>query len=46
MGLGSYMLSTIFGAMEFLESEHFYELLDQKKTKHPQKKAVGKVGQS
>lgn len=27
MGLGSYMLSTIFGAFEFLESEQFRELL-------------------
>jgi hypothetical protein len=27
MGLGSYMLSTIFGAIEFLESGHFWELV-------------------
>jgi hypothetical protein len=27
MGLGSYMLSTIFGAFEFLESSHFSDLL-------------------
>lgn len=33
MGLGSYMLSTIFGALEFLESEQFRELVAEKKPK-------------
>lgn len=27
MGIGSYMLSTLFGALEFLESPHFRELI-------------------
>lgn len=30
MGVSSYMLSTIFGALEFLESPDFRKLLDVK----------------
>ncbi len=45
LGLGSYMLSTIFGAIEFLESEHFRELLIEKKTKQKQPPVKQKVGQ-
>ena len=36
MGLGSYMLSTIFGAIEFLESGQFREILHEKKMKQRQ----------
>lgn len=36
MGLGSYMLSTVFGALEFLESEQFMDLVNEKKNKQPQ----------
>ena len=46
MGLSSYMLSTIFGALEFLESQHFRDLLAEKKDQQPPKKNVGKSGQS
>ena len=33
MGLGSYMLSTVFGALQFLEGEQFRELIQEKKPK-------------
>jgi hypothetical protein len=42
MGLGSYMLSTVFGALEFLESEQFREMLREKRDKQP----LGKEGES
>ena len=40
MGLGSYMLSTVFGAMEFLEGEHFHHLLEEKKGQQPNKPKI------
>lgn len=46
MGMGSYMLSTVFGALQFLESNHFRELLAEKKNKNPQHKIMGKINQA
>lgn len=50
MGLGSYMLSTVFGAIEYLEGEHFHHLLEQRKFQQPQKpnnkSGMGQVGHS
>lgn len=46
MGLGSYMLSTVFGALEFLESEQFMDLLDEKRNKLPQGSGQGKIDQT